>query len=107
MWVPAVVYLFAIGRIGAAIGLFIWCAAVVGTVDNLLRPWLVGKDTKMPDLLILLSTLGGLLLFGATGIVIGPIIAALFVTVWEIYGVAFKEYLPAVQPIAAEGEGSG
>jgi len=106
VWVPAVIYLFAIGRVGAAIGLFIWCAVVVGTVDNLLRPWLVGKDTKMPDLLILLGTLGGLLLFGATGIVIGPIVAALFVTVWEIYGVAFKDYLPAVQHIAPEGERS-
>jgi predicted PurR-regulated permease PerM len=99
VWVPAVVYLFAIGRAGTAIALFVWCAAVVGTVDNLLRPWLVGKDTKMPDLLILLSTLGGLLLFGAVGIVIGPIVAALFVTVWDIYGIAFKEYLPEVRPV--------
>lgn len=105
VWVPAVVYLIAIGRIGAAIGLFIWCAAVVGSVDNVLRPWLVGKDTKMPDLLILLGTLGGLVLFGAAGIVIGPIIAALFVTIWDIYGVAFKEYLPEVVPISALAEG--
>jgi predicted PurR-regulated permease PerM len=102
VWVPAVIYLVAIGQTGAAIALFIWCAAVVGTVDNLLRPWLVGKDTKMPDLLILLGTLGGLLLFGATGIVIGPIVAALFVTIWEIYGVAFQEYLPEVQVIDVE-----
>jgi predicted PurR-regulated permease PerM len=104
VWVPAVVYLFAIGRTGTAIALFVWCAAVVGTVDNLLRPWLVGKDTKMPDLLILLSTLGGLLLFGAVGIVIGPIVAALFVTVWDIYGLAFKEYLPEVRPITVEAD---
>ncbi|UCC74490.1 MAG: AI-2E family transporter [Gemmatimonadota bacterium] len=104
VWLPAVGYLLAVGRAGAAIGLFVWCAAVVGTVDNLLRPWLVGKDTKMPDLLILLGTLGGLVLFGAVGIVIGPIIAALFVTIWEIYGVAFKEYLPAVRPIDPEGQ---
>lgn len=100
VWVPAVIFLVAGGRTGAAIGLFIWCAAVVGTVDNVLRPWLVGKDTKMPDLLILLGTLGGLVVFGATGIVIGPIIAALFVTVWDIYGVAFKDYLPEVEPIS-------
>lgn len=102
VWVPAVVYLFAIGRIGTALALFIWCVVVVGTIDNLLRPWLVGKDTKMPDLLILLSTLGGLLLFGAVGIVIGPIVAALFVTVWDIYGHAFKEYLPEVRPLTLE-----
>ena len=104
VWVPAVVYLVATGHMGAAIGLFIWCAAVVGTVDNVLRPWLVGKDTKMPDLLILLGTLGGLLVFGATGIIIGPIIAALFVTVWDIYGTAFKDVLPATTPINVEAE---
>ncbi|MGD2154684.1 MAG: AI-2E family transporter, partial [Gemmatimonadales bacterium] len=104
VWVPAVIYLFAVGRVGTAIVLFIWCAAVVGTVDNVLRPWLVGKDTKMPDLLILLSTLGGLLLFGAVGIVVGPIVAALFVTVWDIYGLAFKEYLPEVRPLALDAQ---
>jgi predicted PurR-regulated permease PerM len=92
IWLPADIMLFASGHITAGILLFIWCAAVVGTADNILRPWLVGKDTKMPDLLIMLGTLGGLLLFGAAGIVIGPIIAALFVTIWDIYGHAFKGY---------------
>lgn len=96
VWIPAMIYLFVVGRPGVAIALGAWCAVVVGAVDNVLRPWLVGKDTKMPDLLILVATLGGLVLFGAIGIVIGPIVAALFVTVWEIYGVAFKEYLPEV-----------
>jgi predicted PurR-regulated permease PerM len=106
VWIPACVYLVAVGRLGTAILLFIWCAAIVGTVDNVLRPWLVGKDTKMPDLLILLGTLGGLLLFGAAGIIIGPIVAALFVTIWDIYGVAFKEFLPEVVPVAAQSEGN-
>jgi predicted PurR-regulated permease PerM len=99
IWVPAVIYLFAIGRTGAALGLLLWCAIVVGLADNFLRPWLVGRDTKMSDLLVLLSTLGGLFLFGAIGIIIGPIIAALFITVWDIYGEAFKDYLPAVEQI--------
>ncbi len=94
VWVPAVIYLAVIGKVGAAIGLGLWCALVAGTVDNLLRPRLVGRDTEMPDLLILLGTLGGLTLFGAVGIVVGPIVAALFVTVWQIYGEAFKEILP-------------
>jgi predicted PurR-regulated permease PerM len=94
IWVPAVIYLFAAGDTGTAIGLTIWNAAVVGSVDNVLRPWLVGKDTQMPDLLILLGTMGGIVLFGAAGIVIGPVIAALFVTVWEIYGEAFRDVLP-------------
>ena len=74
-------------------------AIVVGLADNFLRPWLVGRDTKMSDLLVLLSTLGGLFLFGAIGIIIGPIVAALFITVWEIYGEAFRDYLPAVEPM--------
>ncbi len=109
IWVPAVVYLFAVGKVAAGIGLTIWCAVVVGTADNVLRPWLVGKDTKMSDLLILLGTLGGLVLFGAVGIIIGPIVAALFVTVWDIYGTAFKDVLPAARTIglgATDGEGS-
>ena len=69
VWVPAVIYLFAIGQTGPAIGLFLWCAIVVGTADNFLRPLLVGKDTEMPDLLVMLSTFGGLTLFGAIGLV--------------------------------------
>ena len=73
----------------------LWCAIVVGTVDNFLRPRLVGRDTKMSDLLVLLGTLGGLIMFGAIGFIVGPIIAALFITVWEIYGHAFADYLPA------------
>lgn len=93
IWVPAVIYLAATGRGGAAIALAAWCAAVVGTIDNLLRPRLVGSDTQMPDLLILVSTLGGLTLFGAAGLIVGPIVAALFITVWEIYGVAFRDVL--------------
>ena len=93
VWVPAVIYLFATKQIGAAIGVTLWCAIVVGTADNVLRPKLVGKDAKMSDLMILLGTLGGLALFGAVGIVIGPVIAALFVTIWEIYGSAFKAQL--------------
>ena len=95
VWVPAAIYLAVNGQTLQSAGLTFWCVIVVGTVDNVLRPTLVGRDTQMSDLLIMLSTLGGLLLFGPTGLVVGPIIAALFVTVWEIYGEAFREYLPA------------
>jgi predicted PurR-regulated permease PerM len=102
VWVPAVIYLFAVGRIVPAVGLLLWCALVVGTVDNFLRPILVGKDTQMPDILVLLSTLGGLFMFGAVGFVIGPIIAALFVAVWRIYGETFGDVL---SERASEGEG--
>jgi predicted PurR-regulated permease PerM len=94
VWVPAVAFLVVTGKLWAGLLLAGWCGFVVGTVDNLIRPRLVGRDTKMSDLLILLSTLGGIFLFGAVGVIIGPIVAALFVTVWEIYGVAFKAVLP-------------
>ena len=97
VWVPAVIYLFAIGATGAAIGLGAWCAVVVGSVDNVLRPRLVGRDTQMSDLLVLISTLGGIVAFGASGFIIGPIIAALWVTIWEIYGDVFSDVLPRVE----------
>jgi predicted PurR-regulated permease PerM len=96
VWVPAVIYLFLVGQAAAAIGLLIWSALVVSTVDNFLRPRLVGRDARMSDLLILLSTLGGIVLFGAVGFIVGPIVAALFVTVWHIYGETFQEWLPPV-----------
>lgn len=96
IWVPAAIFLGINGNVPGAVGLTFWCVAVVGTVDNLLRPRLVGRDTKMSDLMIMLSTLGGLFAFGAAGLFMGPIIAALFVTIWEIYGEAFREYLPPV-----------
>ena len=94
VWLPAVIFLGLSGRWDAAIGVALWCSAVVGVVDNVLRPRLIGKDAQLSDLLILLSTLGGLLLFGVTGFVTGPIIAALFVTIWDLYGAAFKDVLP-------------
>ena len=97
VWIPAVIYLLMTGQVVAGIGLGLWCAAVVGSVDNVLRPRLVGGDTEMPDLLILLSTLGGLSMFGAVGLIIGPVIAGLFVTVWQIYGTTFQELLPKRQ----------
>ena len=94
VWGPAAVILAASGHYAKAIGLALFCGLVVGSLDNFLRPRLVGKDTQMHELLILFGTLGGIFMFGAVGIIIGPIVAALFVTVWEIYGVAFKEVLP-------------
>jgi predicted PurR-regulated permease PerM len=57
---------------------------------------LVGRDAKMPDLLILIGTLGGLFLFGLIGFIVGPIVCGLFLTVWDIYGATFREILPPV-----------
>lgn len=97
VWVPVVIVLFVKHQYLAAILLLVWCGAVVGTVDNFLRPVLVGRDAKMPDLLILIGTLGGLFLFGPIGFIVGPIICGLFLTVWDIYGATFKEVLPPVE----------
>ena len=90
IWVPAAVWLVVTGRVGQAVVLFIVCGAVSGSVDNVLRPRLVGRDTKMPDLLILISTLGGLGFFGAVGFIVGPLVAALFLTLWEILGELYR-----------------
>jgi predicted PurR-regulated permease PerM len=81
---------------GAGVGLLIFCGIVVGSLDNILRPILVGKDTKMHELMIFFGTLGGIMMFGISGVVIGPLIASLFVTIWELYGVAFDDFLPEV-----------
>ena len=97
VWVPVVVVLFVNGQYLTGTLLLVWCAAVVGTIDNFLRPVLVGRDAKMPDLLILIGTLGGLFLFGPIGFIVGPIICGLFLTVWDIYGATFKEVLPPVE----------
>jgi predicted PurR-regulated permease PerM len=96
VWVPTVIILFVTGQYLTATLLAAWCAAVVGTVDNFLRPVLVGRDAKMPDLLILIGTLGGLFLFGPIGFIVGPIVCGLFLTVWDIYGATFREVLPPV-----------
>ena len=92
----AAVILAVGGAYGKAVGLALFCAVVVGSVDNLLRPILVGKDTQMHELMIFFGTLGGIIMFGIMGMIIGPIVAALFITIWEIYGVAFKDLLPRV-----------
>ena len=98
VWVPALLILALKGEyLGVAI-LGVLCGAVAGNLDNLLRPRLVGKDTQMHDLFVLFGTLGGISMFGLLGIIIGPIVAALFITIWEIYGKAFEAYLPDVSP---------
>ena len=78
VWVPVAGYLLFTGQWGSALGLTLWGVLVIGLVDNFLRPILVGKDTRMPDYLVLVATLGGISVFGLNGFVIGPVIAAMF-----------------------------
>jgi len=94
VWGPIAGVLFLQGSYTEAIILIIVGALFIGLIDNLLRPRLVGNDTKMPDWLILLSTLGGLSWFGLSGFVLGPIIAAMFITCWRMMGDEFGEMPP-------------
>ncbi len=98
IWGPAMIILALMGNFKGVFILLVVCGVVSGNLDNLVRPRLVGKDTEMHDLFVLFGTLGGITMFGLLGIVIGPIIAALFITIWEIYGTVFKDYLPEVGP---------
>jgi predicted PurR-regulated permease PerM len=99
VWVPAVIVLAALGQWKGALGLLAFNALIVGSVDNLLRPRLVGRDTEMHDLMILFSTLGGIATFGPMGFLIGPILASVFVASWEIFGSAFGDVLPVAPPV--------
>lgn len=85
VWAPAAIYFGVTGQIWKCVILVVFCVGVIGLVDNLLRPILVGKDTKMPDWVVLISTLGGMALFGINGFVIGPLVAALFMASWDIF----------------------
>jgi predicted PurR-regulated permease PerM len=85
IWTPVAIYFLLKGMILQSVILTLYGILVIGLVDNFLRPILVGKDTKMPDYLVLISTLGGLALFGLNGFVIGPLIAALFMSTWGLF----------------------
>ncbi len=86
VWGPVALYFLFTGALWQGVGLVAWGVLVIGLVDNLLRPILVGKDTRLPDYVVLMTTLGGMVIFGINGFVLGPAIAAMFVAVWHIYG---------------------
>lgn len=85
VWLPVAIYFLATGATWQGIVLIAYGVLVIGMVDNALRPILVGKDTKMPDYVVLISTLGGIAIFGVNGFVIGPVIAAMFIAVWGMF----------------------
>jgi len=86
VWGPVALYLIGTGDLTRGLALVTWGIVVIGLTDNLLRPMMVGKDVKLPDYLILVSTLGGLQMFGLNGFVVGPLVAALFVACWRFLG---------------------
>ena len=88
VWFPVAVYFLVTGAVWEGLVLVAYGVLVIGLVDNLARPILVGADTKMPDYVVLISTLGGLEVFGMNGIVLGPVIAAMFMVVWDIFSEA-------------------
>lgn len=84
VWLPVAIYFLLTGAAWQGLVLIAYGVLVIGLVDNVLRPMLVGKDTRMPDYVVLISTLGGMSIFGFNGFVIGPIIAAMFIAVWDV-----------------------
>jgi predicted PurR-regulated permease PerM len=85
VWLPVSIYFLATGAIWQGIVLIAFGVLVIGLVDNVLRPVLVGKETKIPDYVVLVATLGGIAIFGVNGFVIGPVIAAMFMAAWDIF----------------------
>ena len=85
IWAPVALYLLATGAVWQGVTLILCGVFLIGMVDNVLRPILVGKDTRMPDYVVLISTLGGISVMGINGFIVGPVIAALFIASWEIF----------------------
>ncbi len=85
VWLPACIYMILSDNVVGGMLLLAFCAVIIGSVDNVLRPRIVGKGTNLPQLIVLISTLGGIMLIGPVGFIIGPVIAALFITIWQIY----------------------
>lgn len=93
VWIPVGVIMMITGHFASGLVILLVGALIIASLDNILRPKLVGRDSKMHPLLILLSTLGGIIFFGAAGFIIGPIVMAFFVVLWDIYSLEFKKQL--------------
>lgn len=93
VWLPAAIIMFALGNVWQGVTILIVGGGVISIIDNFLRPKLVGKDTQMHPLIVFFATIGGISLLGFLGFIVGPIIVALFLALWEIYGVEFKSQL--------------
>ncbi len=100
VWVPVAVYLLATGAIWQGVVVVVSGVVVIGLADNILRPILVGRDTGIPDYIVLVTTLGGIEMVGLSGIVVGPLVAALFLTAWQILTEQRQPEVP--HPVRAE-----
>jgi predicted PurR-regulated permease PerM len=85
VWLPVAIYFLVTGSLWQGVFLILYGLLVIGLVDNFLRPMLVGQATKMPDYVVLISTLGGIQTFGLHGFIAGPVVAAMFLVVWDIF----------------------
>ncbi len=103
VWGPVAVYFLLTGSLLKGVILLAFGLLVIGVIDNFLRPILVGKDTQMPDYLVLISTIGGMALFGLNGFIIGPMIAALFLTAWDLFS-ALTLFKPAQSTDSENGK---
>jgi predicted PurR-regulated permease PerM len=86
VWFPVGIYLLLTGSVWQGMVLLLCGFFIISMIDNVLRPILVGQDTRMPDYVVLISTLGGLSVMGINGLIVGPVIAAMFISAWEIFG---------------------
>lgn len=106
VWLPTAIYLLMTGSVWKGAILIVYGLLVIGLVDNVVRPLMVGKDARMPDYLVLLSTLGGISVFGVNGFIIGPLIAALFVATWDIFVSDTRERVTGVLKAPRRGSSS-
>jgi predicted PurR-regulated permease PerM len=93
IWIPATIYLFLVGKWQWAIFLAAWCILIVSTIDTVLRPIFLRGGSRLPILVIFLSLLGGMSVFGAIGILYGPLILSFVIVMLEIYGEEYRETL--------------
>jgi predicted PurR-regulated permease PerM len=91
IWLPAGIIMLFLGNIWQGITILVFGSLIISSVDNLLRPILMGRDTEMHSLLIFLSTLGGIAALGFSGFILGPVIASLFLASWKLFPEIFQE----------------